>query len=264
MLDQAPVSMPETSPGGAGLGRVGELEESTGPHRGSAAERSASLAAYTTNAHRYDQRTRAFQYFRQAIVDALPLRPGDVVLDVGCGTGLCFPMLLEKIGSRGCVLGVDAAPEMVAAARRRAAREGWHNVVVVQAPITEARIGVSADAALFCAVHDILQSEEAVRAVVDSLRPGASVAAGGGKWADRWMVALNLQVRALHAPYVTDFDGFDRPWRHLERLVQDLQVREFSLGTGYVAVGRTARDPLSRSSADAITGSGRAATDRHA
>ena len=30
------------------------------------------------------------------------------------------------------------------------------------------------------------------------------------------MVTLNLSVRRLHAPYVRSFEGFDRPWRHLD------------------------------------------------
>ena len=68
---------------------------------------------------------------------------------------------------------------------------------------------------------------------------GAWVAAGGGKWAAPMMVALNSMVGALHAPYVRDFSGFDRPWRHLERLVEDVQVQELAFGSGYVMTGRT-------------------------
>jgi demethylmenaquinone methyltransferase/2-methoxy-6-polyprenyl-1,4-benzoquinol methylase len=194
-------------------------------------------AAYAVDARRYDQRTQAFQAFRRAIVDALCLRAGDTVLDVGCGTGLCFAMLAEKVGPEGRVLGIDASPDMAAVSRERVAREGWTNVEVLVAPIAAAQIPSGADAALFCAVHDILQSDEAVRRVVDSLRPGAAVAAGGGKWADPWMVALNLQVRALHGPYVADFDGFDRPWRHLERRTENFRVHELAFGSGYVATG---------------------------
>jgi SAM-dependent methyltransferase len=194
--------------------------------------------AYTEDAHLYEPRTRAFQSFRRAIVDALPLRPGDVVLDVGCGTGLCFPLLRERIGPRGCIVGIDASADMVALARERVAREGWRNVVVMRSPVADAQIPVTADAALFCAVHDVMRSPAALRNVADRLRPGGWIAAGGGKWAAPWMVALNVQVRALHAPYVADFEGFDRPWSHLTRLMSDVQLRDMALGTGYVATGR--------------------------
>jgi hypothetical protein len=52
---------------------------------------------------------------------------------------------------------------------------------------------------------------DALRNVMDHLRPGAPVAAGGGKWAAPWMVAVNLQARMLHGPYVRSFEGFGRP-----------------------------------------------------
>ena len=195
--------------------------------------------AYGEKARSYERDTAAFQPYRSAVVEALPLRSGHVVLDVGCGTGLCCGLLRDKVGPEGGVVGIEESPEMAAVAREHIACEGWDNVTVVQAPAEDAEIGLTADAALFCAVHDILQSPDALRNVVTRLRPGAWVAAGGGKWAAPMMVALNAMVGALHAPYVRSFSGFDCPWRHLERLVEDVQVREMAFGSGYVMTGRT-------------------------
>jgi len=42
----------------------------------------------------------------------------------------------------------------------------------------------------------------------------------------------------LHAPYVRSFEGFSRPWNHLEQLVEDIRVDEVAFGGGYVATGR--------------------------
>ena len=130
---------------------------------------------------------------------------------------------------------------MAAVAREHVAGEGWDNVTVMQVPAEEAQVGLTADAALFCAVHDILQSEDALANIVATLRPGSWVAAGGGKWAAPMMVALNTMVSALHTPYVRSFRGFDRPWQHLEQLVEDVQIRELAFGSGYVMTGRTPR-----------------------
>jgi hypothetical protein len=135
---------------------------------------------------------------------------------------------------------------MAAIARERIAREGWRNVTVVQSGAEDAQIAVTADAALFCAVHDILQSPDALRNVINHLRPGVSVAAGGGKWAAPWMAAVNLQTRMLHAPYVRSFEGFGRPWNHLEQLIDDVHVRELAFGSGYVLTGRSRRFPAVR------------------
>jgi len=171
-------------------------------------------------------------------VDALPLSAGDVVLDVGCGTGLCCGLLREKVGARGGVVGIEESPEMLAVARQSATRAGWRNVSLVESSAEDARIPERADAALFCAVHDLLQSPEALRNIIGSLRPGAWVAAGGGKWAPRLMLAANAYIRHQHAPYVRSFDGFDRPWRHLERLTEDVRVREVGFGGGYLMTAR--------------------------
>jgi len=86
-------------------------------------------------------------------------------------------------------------------------------------------------------VHDILQSPEALRNILGSLRPGAWVAAGGGKRAPRLMTAVNAYIRNR------SFDGFDRPWCHLEHLTEDVRVREVGLGAGYLMTGRVPSRP---------------------
>ncbi len=110
---------------------------------------------------------------------------------------------------------------------------------MVHARAEDAEIAVTADAALFCAVHDILQSSDALRNIVAHLRPESWAAAGGGKWAAPWLADVNAQVMMLDAPYVRSFDGFGRPWAHLESLIEDEHVRELAFGSGYVLTGRT-------------------------
>ncbi len=201
------------------------------------------LSAYAERAAAYDRDTAVFQGFRQIAVTALPLRPGETVLDVGCGTGLCFGLLLAKAGAHGHIVGIDESPEMVRLAQERVTRAGWPNVTVIQARAEYADLAVTADAALFCAVHDILQSQHALRNIMAQLRPGAAIAAIGGKWAAPWLAGLNAQVMLLHSPYVRSLAGFSRPWAHLERLIEGVQVRELAFGSGYLLTGRTPADP---------------------
>jgi SAM-dependent methyltransferase len=195
--------------------------------------------AYYEHARSYNRDTSMFQPFRRAVAEALPLRRGQVVLDAGCGTGLCLGWLRERVGPLGTVVGIEKSPEMAAVAREHIAREGWRNVTVVLSSAEDAWLDVTADAALFCAVHDILQSALALQNVLTRLRPGAWVTAGGGKWGAPNMVAVNSMVRMLHAPYVRSFSGFDRPWRYLEQMVEDVRIREMAFGTGYVMTGHT-------------------------
>jgi len=218
----------------------------TGPTRHSRARQAGHTGrqpAYGEHARSYNRDTGAFQTYRRAVVEALPLRRGQVVLDVGCGTGLCCGLLRDKVGPRGAVVGIEESPEMVAVAREHVASKRWRNVTVVQSSAEEAQIALTADAALFCAVHDIMQSPGALANVLTKLHPGAWVAAGGGKWAAPIMVAANMMTSMLHAPYVRSFSGFDRPWGHLEQLVEDVRVREMAFGNGYVMTGRTPARP---------------------
>lgn len=53
-----------------------------------------------------------------AAVAGMGLRPGDSVLDAGCGTGRAMTALRAAVGPRGAVLGADLTPEMLAAAVR--------------------------------------------------------------------------------------------------------------------------------------------------
>lgn len=50
----------------------------------------------------------------QAVVDALPLRPGMRVIEIGCGPGAAARAVAERIGPDGHVLAVDRSPRAVA------------------------------------------------------------------------------------------------------------------------------------------------------
>ena len=114
----------------------------------------AAQAAYDRDACSYDSRTATYQKYRRETVDRLPVRRGDVVLDVGCGTGLCFGLVRDKIGSSGRVIGIDESPQMIELAAERAGEREWDNVTLVESAVQDAEIPVTADAALFCATHD--------------------------------------------------------------------------------------------------------------
>jgi SAM-dependent methyltransferase len=193
--------------------------------------------AYRDHAGRYDHRTRTFQHWREQLVRKLDIQTGDTVLDVGCGTGLCLPGLQNRIGPSGTIVGIDASRHMLDLAAHRVSENRWGNVHLVASPVADADITVTADAALFCAVHDVLQSREAVANVFAHLRPGAAVAAIGGKWPAPWLWPLRYWVADLHAPFITDFTGFDQPWRLLAEHVPNLRVQQLGAGTGYLAHG---------------------------
>ena len=119
---------------------------------------------------------------------------------------------------------------------------GWDNVHLLAAPVAQAPIHRTADAALFCAVHDVLQSPAALTHVFEHLRPGAAVAATGGKWPPTWNVALRAWVAiCTHRSSATS--PASTAVAAAGRFVPDLRVTELGSGAGYLAVGH-ARGPL--------------------
>jgi len=55
------------------------------------------------------------------IIAGLDIKPGASVLDLGCGTGVLFPILLDKVGREGCITGLDICGEML----KRAQAKGY-------------------------------------------------------------------------------------------------------------------------------------------
>ncbi len=78
-------------------------------------------------ARRYDLMLAALtlgreRVFRRRIAAVAHLRPGETVLDVGCGTGSLALVAKQQVGASGRVLGIDPSPQMIARARHKARR----------------------------------------------------------------------------------------------------------------------------------------------
>jgi SAM-dependent methyltransferase len=127
---------------------------------------------------------------------------------------------------------------MLAQARALVQRRGWTNVELVCAGAEEAAIPATADAALLCAVHDVMRSPAALANVLEHVRDGGRIVAGGPKWLP-WRrssaVSLNLTTWRLNRNCVSTFEGFRAPWSRLADLLPDLQVEEVYFGGGYIA-----------------------------
>ncbi len=62
-----------------------------------------------------------------APIDHLALQPGETVVDLGSGAGIDVFLAADSVGPTGKVIGVDMTPEMLARARRNAAKAGIEN-----------------------------------------------------------------------------------------------------------------------------------------
>lgn len=208
-------------------------------------EHSAALAQYRRRAGVYDIELGLFEPVRQRAVERLALNTGDVVFDVGCGTGLSLPLLHPLVGAKGRIVGIEQSPEMMQLARERVARHGWNNVELIEASVEAARVKAHADAALFHFTHDILREPLAIDNVLQHLRPGAHVVASGLQWAPFWAWPVNLFVLGAARYSVTSLAGLGSPWSLLAKHLSGLQVQTVMAGGVFIASG-VLRHPFHR------------------
>jgi ubiquinone/menaquinone biosynthesis C-methylase UbiE len=205
---------------------------------GEAPDPAEARRRYARLAGSYGRRGRWLERMRGVAVRRLELRPGDHVLDVGCGTGGSFAPLVEAVGPTGRVTGVDLSDEMAAVAQDRIREAGWDNVEVVVGEAATAPLPTDVDGALFYLTHDLVRSPEVLDHVTRACHPGARVVAFGGKAPPRWNWPLHTWVRHTAKRYITTFDGFDAPWSHLQPRLDDFTTHDLALGAFYMSVGR--------------------------
>lgn len=208
-----------------------------------APNRNLALGQYRARAGVYDLELAMLEPVRRRSVDRLHLKRGQVVFDIACGTGLSFPLLRERVGRDGRIIGIEQSPEMLAQAQSRVAQRGWKNVTLLNAPVEEAEIPCAGDAAFLHFTHDVLRTPEAVANVMCHLRPGARVVAAGLKWAPLWAMQVNLAVWQAALRSVTSLEGLREPWNHLTPYVSGLEVESLLGGGVFIARGiRSAAD----------------------
>lgn len=78
--------------------------------------------------------------FREKTLEMAELRTGEWVLDVGCGTGTLAIAAKRRVGPTGAVYGIDASPEMIARARKKAKKNAvdvsFENAAAEQLPFS--------------------------------------------------------------------------------------------------------------------------------
>lgn len=112
------------------------------------------------------------------VIKTMGLRDGDVVADLGCGTGYFARRMARAVAPKGRVYAVDIQPEMLALMKGLVEKEGTTNVIPVLGEAGDPRLPKGAlDWILLVDVYHELQEPKAMLAKMrESLKPNGRVA----------------------------------------------------------------------------------------
>ena len=208
-------------------------------------------AAYQRQAKHYDVAVQLYRLlglrieaYRSRAVELLRLKRGDCVVDLGCGTGLNFPHVIEQIGSQGRLVGVDLSPKMLARARERADRAGWDNIELVQSDMAAYVFPQGINGVLSTGAFGYVpEYERVIERASQALVPGGQLVIVDGKRPEHWPSWLLTLFVWVSRPFGLTFDYLDaQPWESVERVFEQTALEQMYGGLLYMSSG-TAPSP---------------------
>lgn len=119
---------------------------------------------------------------REKVLGLLPLKTGNRVLEVGCGTGTVTLTLAERVGAAGEAVGIDPSPEMLARALRKLSQNPLPQVVFLSGagaplPFTDVYFD---SVVFFLVLHEMAHEDriDSLKEAVRVLKPGGHLLVG--------------------------------------------------------------------------------------
>ncbi len=214
-------------------------------------ENARLIALYQKQAKDYDQSgIQGLDALRRAAVKRLDLKRGDLVVDIGCGTGLNFPWLQEAIGPEGRIIGVDLTDAMLEQARRRVAKAGWKNVELVQADAASYAFPAQVNGMLATfALTFIPQAQLVIQNGCRALAPSGRWVVLDMAWPAAWPVWFHPLLFFLHLSRygITGEVVRRRPWQTvwstMQQSLAEVERQPFWMGFFYLAWGKQPQPP---------------------
>jgi demethylmenaquinone methyltransferase/2-methoxy-6-polyprenyl-1,4-benzoquinol methylase len=181
--------------------------------------------------------------YRRLTIERLQLSQGDTVVEIGCGTGLNFGLVQERIGPEGKLIGVDLTDAMLAQARERIERKGWDNVELVHQDASQFDFPQGIDGIYSTLALSLIPDAP------DVILRSARALKNGGRWSlldfeipskwPRWLVdAVMLIIR----PFTPIEEWRSRkPWREIQTAMEaalgEARLEYYYMGTTYLMSG---------------------------
>jgi demethylmenaquinone methyltransferase/2-methoxy-6-polyprenyl-1,4-benzoquinol methylase len=193
--------------------------------------------------------------FRRNAVDWLQLRPGDRVLEIGCGTGRNLPYLRKAVGPAGRVFGVDISHGMLAKARELCSRHEWDNVVLTEQDAADYSAPEPLDGVMFGLSYNTMPHHLTVlRHCWNQLRPGGRLVIMDARLPPRLAGTFLVPISLWLMKRTLVSNPLIRPWEDVARLADDFAMQQYMLGSWYIcrAVKPTSTSANGRPAVDSL------------
>lgn len=168
---------------------------------------------------------REFEEQPSKAIAALQIKPGDVVADVGAGSGYYTVRLAERVGPTGRVFATDIQPEMLSLLRTRVSRSRLDNVELVVSADADPRLpeGLFDLVLMVDVYHELARPQEVLRKLRASLKPDGRLVLVEFRKESAWVpIREEHKMSVKEARMELEAEGyrFDRvldvlPWQHI-------------------------------------------------
>lgn len=179
------------------------------------------------------------QAYRRMAVEKLHLQKGATVVEIGCGTGLNFPLIQRYIGQEGKIIGIDLTDKMLAQARKRVQAHVWTNVELVQTDAATYTFPENVNGIISTfAITLMPEYESIIKNGSEALAPGGHLVILDLKKPDKWPMWLVRLGVWITKPFGVTLDLSDRhPWEAVNKYLASTFFIEFFGGYAYISAG---------------------------
>ena len=178
--------------------------------------------------------------YREMAVKALDLKPGDTAVEIGCGTGMNFGLIRDRVGPEGKIIGVDLTPEMLLEAQKRIEHNHWTNIELIQSDAADYHFPQRVDGIISTfAITLISEFDKIIKKGAAALFPGKRLVILDFKMPDSWPMWLIKFFVVLTRPFGVTLDLADRhPWESIEQYLDLVEFRTKYFGGIYMVAGQ--------------------------
>ncbi len=201
---------------------------------------------YRKRAKRYDISANLYYLigfrvakYRKMAISQLALKPGDTLLELGCGTGLNFKYAMQDVGPTGKLIGIDLTDAMLQQAEARLKANNWQNVTLVQCDIAKYSFPINVNGVFSSfALTLVPEYQEIIEHAWRAMPTGGRIVLLDFKKPEKWPLWVAKLGVSITKPFGVSLDLCERkPWEVIARYFRNVTVADIYGGFVYIAAG---------------------------